>query len=145
MNLERFLSEKKLAEFSPTAKQIDDLFDLVERDIKDSEIAALSVDRKFISLYSAGQLLATIVLYINGYRTRGEGHHHTTFEAAGFFLQGETNSLEYFDRCRILRNKSEYERSGIISKNEIVSLRSKVLSFRRTVKNLVKERPLQRG
>lgn len=138
MNLERFLSEKKLVEYSPTGRQISDLFELVERDIKDSEIAALSVDRKFISLYSAGQLLATIVLHINGYRTRGEAHHRTTFEAVKLLLPKEANSMEYLDRCRVLRNKSEYERSGIISKNEIVSLRNKVLSLKRTVELLTR-------
>lgn len=143
MRLERFLSEKKLVEYNPAGKQISDLFELVERDIKDSEIAALSVDRKFISLYSAGQLLATIVLYIRGYRTRGEAHHRTTFEVAKLLLPEETNSMEYLDRCRVLRNKSEYERSGIISKNEITSLRNKVLSLKKTVELLARRRASQ--
>lgn len=139
MGLERLLSDKKLIEYKPTEKQIKDIFELIERDIKDSEIQPLSVDRKFISLYSASQLLATIVLYIKGYRTRGESHHHTTFEAAKVLLPKESNLLEYFDRCRILRNKSEYERSGIISENEIKSLRKRVLHFKNIVIDLAME------
>lgn len=139
MNLEGLLSEKKLVEHRPTEKQIRDLFELVERDIKDSEIQALSVDRQFMSLYSAGQLLATIVLHIKGYRTRGEAHHHTTFEAAKALLPKEAGTLDYFDRCRILRNKSEYERSGIVSENEIKSLRNKVLYFKDILKPLTKD------
>lgn len=138
MSLERLLSEKRLVEYKPTEKEIQDLLELVERNLKDSRIPALSVDRKFISLYSAGQLLATIVLHINGYRTRGEAHHHTTFEAAKIFLPREASILDYFDRCRILRNKSEYERSGIVSENEIKSLRDKVISFTKIVVSLTK-------
>lgn len=136
MSLERLLSEKKLVEYRPTRRQIKDLFELVERDMKDSEIPRLSVDRKFISLYSAGQLLCTVVLYINGYRTRGEAHHHTTFEAARIFMPKESSVLEYLDRCRILRNKSEYERSGIISDGEIKALRRRIEYIRKAVREL---------
>lgn len=137
MSLEKLLNDKKIVKHTPTKEAINDLFKLIQRDIKDSEIPALSIDRKFISLYSAAQLLATVILYHNGYRTRGEAHHHTTFEAAKIFLPKETNVLEYFDRCRVLRNKTEYERSGIISTNEIQSLRKRVDYFKRIVKDLI--------
>lgn len=139
MSLERLLSEKKLVGYKPAKRQIKDLFELIERDIRDSEIPTLSVDRKFISLYSAGQLLSTVILYINGYRTRGEAHHHTTFEAAKIFIPKEFRELEYLDRCRILRNKSEYERSGIISEGEIKSLRRRIEYLRKAVMGLANE------
>lgn len=136
MSLEKLLSNKKLVKYEPTKKQISELSDLIERDINDSKIPALSLDRRFISLYSAAQTLATIVLYINGYRTRGEGHHRTTFEAATILLPKEASVLEYFDRCRILRNKSEYERSGIVSEAEVKSLEKKVHYFKGMVQTL---------
>lgn len=136
MSLERLLSNKKLVKYEPTEKQIAELLNLIERDINDSKIFELSLDRRFISLYSAAQTLATIVLYINGYRTRGEGHHHTTFEAATIFLSKEASVLEYFDRCRVLRNKSEYERSGMVSEAEVKSLEKKVNYFKDVVQAL---------
>lgn len=137
MTLEKFLSNKKLIRFESTQRQLTELMELVERDIKDSKIPVLSLDRRFSSLYSAAQSLATIVLYTNGYRTRGEGHHHTTFEAAKVLLPKETDVLEYFDRCRVLRNKTEYERSGIVSEAEIKSLERKVSYFRGVVEKLI--------
>lgn len=137
MSLKRLLSEKRLEEYKATSKQIKDILELIERDLTDSQIQNLSVDRKFMSLYSAGLLLATIILYINGYRTRGESHHHTTFEAAKILLPHETDAIDYFDRCRILRNKTEYERSGLISENEIKSLRKRVEYIRKIVRNLL--------
>lgn len=99
----------------------------------------MSVDRKFTGLYSAGLLLSTIILHINGYRVRGESHHHTTFESAKALLPQEGDVIEYFDRCRILRNKTEYERSGLISESEVKSLRKKVEYFRKIVINLVND------
>lgn len=136
MSLEKLLSNKKLVKYEPTEKQISELLNLIERDINDSKISMLSLDRRFISLYSAAQTLATIVLYINGYRTRGEGHHRTTFEAAAIFLSKEASVLEYFDRCRILRNKTEYERSGMVSEAEVKSLEKKVNYFKDVVQAL---------
>lgn len=138
MILEELLRAKKLVEYKATKNQIKDLFVLIQRDIKDSEIVQLSLDRKFISLYSAGYLLAIIILYVNGYRTRGEAHHHTAFEVAKHFLPKESDVIEYFDRCRVLRNKTEYDRSGIISKSEIVTLRRKVGYFKNIVMKLAK-------
>ena len=137
MSLERLLNNNKLVKYEPTKKQINELLDLIERDINDSKIPTLSIDRKFISLYSAAQTLATIILYTNGYRTRGAGHHHTTFEAARILLPKEAIVLEYFDRCRILRNKSEYERSGIVSEAEVKSLGKKVNYFRNVIKKIL--------
>lgn len=137
MNLEKLLANNKLVKYEPTKRQIDELLDLVKRDLNDAKISALSLDRRFISLYSAAQTLATIVLYKNGYRTRGEGHHRTTFEAASILLPKEVDILEYFDRCRILRNKSEYERSGIVSEAEAKSLEKRVNYFRGVIEKIV--------
>lgn len=135
-NLENLLYDKKLVPYTPTKKQIEDLLELITRDINDAAIPTLSIDRQFMSLYSASLLLVTIILHLEGYRTRGEAHHHTTFEAGQVLLPEDSDTIDYFDRCRRLRNKTEYERSGIISKNEIKSLRIKVKYFKNKVDKL---------
>ena len=136
MNLENLLSSKKLVAYKPTKKQLEDLFALIARDINDAGIPALSTDRQFMSLYSAALLLTTVVLYTNGYRTRGEAHHHSSFAAGRILLPEEGGSIDYFDRCRMLRNKTEYERSGIISKSEVQSLKKKIAIFKEKIEKL---------
>ncbi len=81
MSLAKLKNENKLSKHKTSRQEIQNLLKLVERDIKDAQIEALSNDRRFITAYNAALQLATCVLYVAGYRTRPSkgGHHWITF------------------------------------------------------------------
>jgi len=81
---------------------------LVDRDLADAQISALSPDRRFVTAYNAALQLATIVLRASGYRTSGAGHHWTTFQTLLEILgESERPRADYLDSCRRKRNVAD--------------------------------------
>ena len=80
-----------------TSKQeINDLKKVVEREINDASVQAISNDRRFACSYNAALQLAHIVLAAAGYRTNSTkpGHHKSTFEAVALIIgTAEARSL----------------------------------------------------
>src|ERR1700730_13693217 len=80
MSLRKWINEGRLMEHSTNTNEIQNLFKLVERDLKDAKIKQLSTDRRFATAYNAALQLATIVLHAAGYRAKSStgGHHWVT-------------------------------------------------------------------
>ncbi len=136
MSLQKWLSENRLSLHNTSQQEIQDLLKLVERDIKDSMITALSNDRRFITAYNAALQLATCVLYIAGYRTRPSkgGHHWISFAVLPDILgPSSIEYADYFDTCRIKRNVSDYTSAGNVTKTEATELIDEVVKFRKEV------------
>jgi len=95
------LTEGRLREHRTSAREIADLVGLVERNLADASVRAVSADRRFTIAYEAALHLATISLYCNGYRTYSTGHHFTTFQALKETMgNGGRGYAEYFEMCR---------------------------------------------
>ncbi len=136
MSLSRLQSENKLSKHITSRQEIENLLKLVERDIKDAKIDALSSDRRFITAYNAALQLATCVLYISGYRTKPSrgGHHWITFSVLPEIMDDSVKEYsDYFEVCRVKRNISDYENVDEISQTEAEELISEVTKFRRIV------------
>ena len=134
MSLKEWLGEGKLRTHATTQREIQDLFNVVDRDLEDSRIAALSADRRFMTTYNSVLQLATIVLRAAGYRGSGVGHHWVTFQALPHLLGPEHQSLaDYFNGCRSKRNTADYDAAGEISDGEVVELYQEALLFRTVV------------
>jgi len=89
---------------------------VVERDLADASLDALSTDRRFAIAYEAALRLATLTLYCNGYETYGAGHHRTTFQALKETMGDEGQGYaDYFSRSAVASVQSlptiEQERS----------------------------------
>jgi len=131
MSLEDLYRQGRLKQHKTSAKEIKELLQVVDRDLKDAEIKGLSADRKFATAYNAALGLATISLYCKGYRPHGLGQHYTVFQAmkesmgAGFF-----ELADYFNACRVKRNVIDYDRAGGISKGETEKLLKEARHFR---------------
>ena len=80
MSLNDLQKQGRLRSHRTSREEIGSLIAIVERDLKDAAVL-ISPDRRFATAYNAALQLATIVLYCQGYRTRGGGHHATTFAA----------------------------------------------------------------
>lgn len=62
-------------------EELADLFSVVDRDLRDASITALSDDRRFATAYNAVLQLCKVVIAVEGYRVSGSGHHQTSIEA----------------------------------------------------------------
>lgn len=120
MILRDLFDRGKLQAHKTSREEIYNLFEVIRRDLRDARVDDLSTDRRFSAVYNAVLQTATVLLYSEGYRTRGFGHHFHTFQAAKYILGAEFSELiNYFDDCRVKRNRTFYDQAGIASEKEV--------------------------
>src|SRR5687768_495220 len=98
MSWQSLLQAQKIRPHSTSRKEIEDLRAVVERDLQDAKIEALSADRRFATAYNAALQLAKIVLACAGYRVVGPAHHQTTFEALEIAMGPSVTSVAWSRR-----------------------------------------------
>ena len=130
MPCERLLREGRIRRHRTNRQEIASLFQVVKRDLADAAITALSADRRFATAYNAALQAATAVMYSEGYRAHGIGHHSTTFEFLKEAMGPDITSLaDYFDDCRRKRNRADYIGVGYISMTEVEDLLKEAREF----------------
>jgi uncharacterized protein (UPF0332 family) len=130
MPYERLLHEGRIRRHCTNPQEIAGLFQVVERDLADAAITALSADRRFATAYNAALQAATAVMYSEGYRAHGIGHHSTTFQFLKEVMDPEMGALaDYFDDCRRKRNRADYVGAGYISVTEAEDLLMEARKF----------------
>ena len=134
MRLSNWLQSGQLQRHSTSGQEIADLRALVERSLSDAPVRAISCDLWFSAACNAALALATMVLYCAGYRTRGVGHHATTFAALPLIMGSDLEELaDYLEVCRTKRNLAEYRRSGAITASGVDELVASVIALREQV------------
>lgn len=136
MSLQKWMDEGRLQPHTTNHREIKNLFDIVDRDIKDALIKELSVDRRFAIAYNAALQLATIVIHSAGYRVKnGQGHHWVTVSSFPDIMKDneQRQRLDYFNVCRAKRNLTDYDRGGEIAEYELKELLKEVIDFRNDV------------
>jgi len=130
MPYERLLREGRIRRHRTNPQEIASLFRVMERDLADAAITALSADRRFATAYNAALQAATAVMYSEGYRAHGIGHHSTTFQFLKEVMDPEMSALaDYFDDCRRKRNRADYVGAGYISVTEAEDLLMEARQF----------------
>ena len=135
------LRQGRIRPHNTNAGEIASLFAIIERDLVDAALAGLSVDRRFATAYNAVLQAATVVMYAEGYRSHGSGHHATTFA----FLRAVPGAdwekwADYFDACRRKRNLADYVGVGYISSTEADELLKEAHAFVKAVRAWLEER-----
>lgn len=133
MNLKKWVNEQRLELHKTNKNEIVNLFNLVERDIRDANIVQLSTDRRFATAYNAALQLATIVLHTGGYRVKGGsgGHHWVTILSFPDVMgKNQKSRADYLNACRTKRNITDYDRVGEISEEEVDELIHEVQKFK---------------
>jgi|SRR6185312_425824 len=104
----------------PSKEEIANLFEIVERDLKDAISAkGLSVDWKFGIAYNAALKLCTILLHSSGFRPEKNLAHYRTLQALPLILGNQFSAdADYLEVCRKKRNQTEYDFAGTISEDE---------------------------
>jgi hypothetical protein len=110
-----------------------------ERDIVDAQSNTISIDRRFATAYNAALMISVAALAASGYRAAGEGHHYWTIQSLAFTLQLDSETIEQFNRFRRKRNTSDYERSGLISKKEMLEMLELAKSLRIILENWLRK------
>lgn len=143
MILKSLLAKGLLVKHKTSAREIADLFNVVNRDIEDAEVEILSNDRRFATAYNASLQLATIVLHAAGYRVKGIGHHENTIKVLPEIMGIEAQPrADYLNNCRSMRNRADYDNAGRISKSETEEIIEESKIFREDViKWLTKNHP----
>lgn len=141
MTWERLLAENKIKLHEPSRREIEDLFALVKRDLKDAAVPGLSNDRSFAISYYAVQQLSQAIVACCGYRVRNiPGHHRVMFECMELALrENGTTYAAYFDQCRIKRNHLEYDHSSVVSETEALELLKAAQEFFADISKLIAE------
>jgi uncharacterized protein (UPF0332 family) len=127
---ERLLREGRIRPHRTNPQEVAGLFQVVERDLTDAAITALSADRRFATAYNAALQAATAVMHSEGYRAHSIGHHAIVFEFLNEAMGSDATELAgYFDDCRRKRNRADYVGAGGISTTEAEDLLKEVRVF----------------
>jgi uncharacterized protein (UPF0332 family) len=130
MPYERLLRESRIRLHRTNRQEVAGLFQVVERDLADAAITALSADRRFATAYNAALQAATAVMYSEGYRAHSAGHHAIVFEFLDEAMGSAAVHLAgYFDDCRRKRNRADYVGVGSISVTEAEDLLKEARAF----------------
>jgi hypothetical protein len=115
------------------------LRDVVERDLRDAAVTAISADRRFATAYNAVLRLAKMVIACSGYRVVGPGHHVTTFEALEIAMGPSASALvTYFDTCRRKRNQVDYDLANAATETEAEELIQRTEELRDLVEKWIR-------
>lgn len=139
MTLKECLEKGFIKKQASSSQEIKNLFDIVSRDLSDSEVG-VTEDWKFGITYNAALKLATILLRASGYRTSGLGHHGNTIALIPAILgKHKKDDSEYLDACRKKRNILEYDYVGCVTAKEVKELRDFTYEFKEEVLAWLKE------
>jgi hypothetical protein len=142
MSLESWKQIGWLREHETSGQEVGGFLELVARDLGDAARKEISPDWRFNIAYNAGLQLATLVLYVAGYRAgRGESKHYRVIQALPLVMGEHFSSLrDYLDNCRRKRNISEYDAVGTVSVKEADDILQAVQEFKTEVENWLIQR-----
>jgi len=141
MHYAHLLREGRIRPHRTNPVEIAGLFAVVERDLTDASIEALSADRRFATAYNATLQAATAIMYAEGYRAASVGHHRTAFEFLKAASADEFGDLaDYFDDCRRKRNWTDYVGVGSVSDTEARDLLAEATMFAEAARAWIRER-----
>ena len=142
MSLDDWVKNDWLKVHQTSRQEIDGLFSIVERELRDAQVPGISADGKFNHAYRASLTLGTILLYASGYMpSRSSSHHYRTLLAIPEILGAKAkDDADYLDNCRSKRNASEYDSANEASDGEAAELVAFTKDFTEVVRSWVLKR-----
>ena len=139
MTLKNWESNGWLKSHSSSKQEIEQLLQIVDRDIKDSKQTDLSSDWRFGIAYNAALKLCTILLYSEGFMSERSAAHYRTIQSLSLILGKEReDDIDYLNTCRAKRNMVEYDSVGGATDTEADELIDFVVSLHEDVLNWLK-------
>ena len=142
MSWKILLAEGRVEKHATTVEELAALRAVIERNLADARVEAISSDTRFGCAYEAALIVTTAAIACSGYRVKGPGHHRTTFEALPLALPGRESveDARYLDRCRRLRNELSYLAAGVVDAREVAELLTRAAGLHARVADLVRRR-----
>jgi len=138
--LQDLLNADRIKAHTTSAHELANLRAVISREIKDADVTALSLDRKYACSYNAALQLAHMVIACAGYRTNSNkvGHHKTSFELVELIIGAPAAPLAaFFDICRQKRNKVDYDSAHLVTETEAAEIRTRVVEFQIVVEDWI--------
>ena len=104
-----------LVDHKPTRDETRALLGVLDRDLRDSEVPALSPDTQLGLAYNAALQAGTIALAAHGYRASRERKHYVTIQSLAMTIGADAAIVRKLDTFRKKRNIGDYERAGSTS------------------------------
>lgn len=142
MSWQQLLAARKVHAHKTSKQELDELRAVIQRDLSDAAIPALSEDRKFATAYNAALQTAKMAIACAGYRVGAIlGHHAITFECAGLALgKGADMFVQFFDASRRKRNIIDYTGAQIATATEAAEVLQRAQEFLALVESWIKAR-----
>lgn len=123
MSLKSWADAGWLRPHSSSAEEIENLLEIVNRDLRDAEEGKISTDWQFGIAYNAVLKLCTILLYRSGYRPARDSAHYRTLQSLPLILGTDRkDDVDYLDECRKRRNIVEYDYAGSTTSAQVTEL-----------------------
>src|SRR6202007_1177701 len=100
-----------------------ELLEIVDRNLADSKVEAVSTDLRFIAAFNAALCVATTALRASGHRTVTQARHHVkTIESLELTIKASPKIIQRFKTFNNKRNKSVYDIAGGVSDQELEAM-----------------------
>jgi hypothetical protein len=128
--LAKLQTENRVKAEPATKAELDQLREVVKRNLADAKAADVSPDGRFGFSYSAARTLATMVIRAAGYRVTSKmGGHYYTFLALEASDAAFDTQAAAFDDAREKRNDFSDEDAGVVTDSEAEALLNEVTQF----------------
>lgn len=140
MSLEDLYKFGKLEKHKTSPQEIEDLFGVAERCLKDASQGAISLELRFISAYQAALAVGAALLCCLGYTAPKTNYHYMIWEALRQILDSSfKNTLILFNDARSKRGDAFYDHANVTSETEYKEIYEEAEKFVEFVKNKIKK------
>ena len=140
MTWQELLNEGRIEKHETSRRELDDLRNVIARDLADADLEQLSSDRRFAIAYNAALQGAKMVIACCGYRVKGLGAHHITFDCLKLAMgKSVFKTAKFLDRCRRKRNVADYDAAGRVTEAEVKEMIKTARSFIRKVEKWIRD------
>ncbi len=139
MSWTQLLANKDAQKHTTSKAELDNMRELIARDLADAAVARLSADRRFATAYNAALQAANMAVACAGYRITAKiGHHKVSLESAALALgKGAASLTDYFETCRRKRNQIDYTHSHVATDTEAKEIVAKAKEFHELVESWI--------
>lgn len=138
MSFENWIKNGWLEAHRSSREEIQNLLQIVRRDLKDSQSKEVSNDWRFAIAYNAALQAATAALAAAGYRASRDSHHYGVIQSLSLTLGKNAEFIGSFDSFRKKRNVSNYDIGGGVSDRELQEITVMAETLREEVENWIR-------
>lgn len=129
------MTPEALESLGSSPQEIGELLGRYASALGDAQVKAQSVDGRYVDAYTAGFLLAKVVVRAAGYRVRGGENHLDTLRAVPWVMGSTTQpSVDALEAARRRRNATMYDAAGLVDEEDVTALIRRVHAFEAQVR-----------